>query len=105
MRSKPDLLPESYPEIERLLKVLKDNPAIKIELAGHTDNVGKASRNESLSQRRAKAVKAYLIKKGIAANRMSAKGFGEMKPYANNKYIGGRAKNRRVELKLGYSDK
>jgi outer membrane protein OmpA-like peptidoglycan-associated protein len=99
------ILKVSYEQLDVIAEALQADPDLHLSIEGHTDNVGKASRNESLSQRRANAVKAYLMKKGIAANRMSATGFGEMKPYANNKYIGGRAKNRRVELKLGYSDK
>lgn len=96
------ILKVSYEQLDFIAEQLQADPNLRLSIEGHTDNVGKASRNETLSERRANSVKAYLIKKGIDASRLSTKGFGEMKPAASNKYIGGRAKNRRVELKLGY---
>jgi outer membrane protein OmpA-like peptidoglycan-associated protein len=70
----------------------------KIRIEGHTDNKGKPDHNKDLSKRRALAVKAYLVKKGIAESRLDAEGFGQDKPIADNKTEAGRAKNRRVEF-------
>jgi outer membrane protein OmpA-like peptidoglycan-associated protein len=98
------ILKVSYEQLDFIADQLQSDPDLRLSIEGHTDNVGKASRNDALSQKRANAVKAYLVKKGIDASRMTSKGFGEMKPMATNKYIGGRAKNRRVELKLGYQE-
>jgi len=100
VRSKPDLLPESYPEIERLLKVLVDNPAIKIELAGHTDNVGNADLNRELSEQRVNTIKTYLVGKGISASRITGKGYGGTKPIADNNNEATRKLNRRVEFTI-----
>ena len=80
--------------------MLKDNPTVKIEISGHTDNVGKPADNLALSNSRAKSVVNYLISKGIAAQRLVAKGYGETKPMADNKTEEGKAKNRRTELKV-----
>jgi len=67
---------------------------------GHTDNTGKVETNKALSQKRADAVKAYLVSKNIAESRLTATGMGQDEPIADNKTAAGRAKNRRVELKL-----
>lgn len=96
------ILKVSYEQLDYIAEQLNADPDLRLSIEGHTDNVGKASRNELLSDRRANAVKAYLIKKGIEPSRLKTKGFGEMKPEVSNKYVGGRARNRRVELKLGY---
>jgi OOP family OmpA-OmpF porin len=72
---------------------------VKIEIGGHTDADGHESSNLKLSQRRADTVKNYLVKKGVPASRMTAKGYGELHPVADNKSPEGKAKNRRVELK------
>jgi len=69
-------------------------------IGGHTDSVGSAKLNQSLSESRAKAVLDYLVSKGIAADRLSSKGYGEDTPIASNKTRSGRAKNRRVEINL-----
>ena len=82
--------------------ILKANPSAKLSIEGHTDNAGKSDTNKKLSQKRADAIAAYLAKKGIAANRLTATGFGDEKPVADNKTSEGRAKNRRVELKATY---
>jgi len=95
-----DLKPESQVELDRLVQLLNDNPTIKIEISGHTDNVGKPADNLVLSNNRAKAVTGYLTSKGIAAQRLVAKGYGETKPVADNKTEEGKAKNRRTELKV-----
>ena len=92
--------PKSQAELDKIVQLLNDNPGIKIEISGHTDNVGKPSDNLSLSNNRAKSVVTYLISKGIAAQRLAAKGYGETKPVADNTTDEGRAKNRRTELKV-----
>ena len=73
---------------------------MKIEISGYTDNVGKPADNLLLSNNRAKAVVAYLISKNIVAQRLTAKGYGETKPVADNKTEDGRAMNRRTEMKV-----
>lgn len=92
------LSPSSYVELDKLVQLLKDNPSVKVQVNGHTDNVGKPADNLLLSTKRAKSVVAYLISKGVAANRLTAKGFGSSKPIADNNSEAGRAKNRRTEL-------
>ncbi len=77
---------------------MKDNPTLKIQINGHTDNSGKAAENIVLSDSRAKAVTAYLIARGISAARLSSKGWGDTQPVADNE--ADRAKNRRTELKV-----
>lgn len=77
---------------------LKAASGLKIEVGGHTDNVGTPPANEKLSEERAKAVMAALVKRGVAANRLTAKGYGQSSPIADNRSEDGRARNRRVEL-------
>jgi len=79
-------------------QILIGLPGMKLEIAGYTDNIGDSKRNQQLSQKRAQAVKDYLVKQGIPADQLSAKGFGEADPIADNTTPEGRAKNRRVEL-------
>lgn len=95
---KYDLLPESYAELDRLFKVLKDNKGLQIEIGGHTDAVGSDANNMTLSNNRANAVMNYLVKKGINTSRLSAKGFGETKFIATNDTEEGKQLNRRVEF-------
>jgi outer membrane protein OmpA-like peptidoglycan-associated protein len=97
---KSTLRPESNSELDRLLKLMKDVPTLKIEISGHTDNTGSATLNETLSQSRAEAVVAYLTSKGIAANRMVAKGYGASKPIASNNSDDGKQQNRRTEFEI-----
>ena len=92
------ILPSSYAEIERLSLFLKRNKQVNIEIIGHTDNQGSKTYNLDLSLRRATALMNALIKKGIAANRLSAKGMGSEAPIATNDTEEGRAQNRRVEI-------
>lgn len=92
--------PKSQAELDKIVQLLNDNPTLKIEISGHTDNVGKPSDNLSLSNNRAKSVVSYLIGKGIASQRLVAKGYGETKPVADNTTEEGKAKNRRTELKV-----
>ena len=98
--NKYELKPESQIELDRLVQLLNENATVKIQIEGHTDNIGKAADNVKLSQNRARAVVNYLTKKGIATNRLIAKGFGASKPVTENKSEEGRAQNRRTELKV-----
>jgi len=95
-----DLLPESYPALEHAKQILKDNPEIKVEIRGYTDNVGTDESNQKLSERRAVTVRDYLIKGGIEANRLTAVGFGKSNPIGDNNTDIGKAKNRRIEFKI-----
>jgi len=97
---KATLKPSSYAELNDLVEYLKMKPSVKIEVAGHTDDVGDDAANMKLSQDRAQAVKAYLLKKGIAADRIVAKGYGETRPVATNDTPEGRQKNRRTEVTI-----
>jgi outer membrane protein OmpA-like peptidoglycan-associated protein len=99
------ILKVSYEQLDVIANTLMADPNLHLTIEGHTDNVGKAYKNDILSQKRANSVKAYLIKKGIPPSRMTTKAYGESRPAATNKYVGGRAKNRRVELKLTYAEK
>jgi outer membrane protein OmpA-like peptidoglycan-associated protein len=90
--------PESRPVIDEVQAVLKGEPGWKLTIEGHTDSTGSDSHNLDLSQRRAEAVKAYLIAGGIDSGRLQTKGLGESKPVADNATELGRAQNRRVEL-------
>ncbi|MDO8367730.1 MAG: OmpA family protein [Saprospiraceae bacterium] len=93
------LMPESLSELDRLAQLLKESPALKIQINGHTDNVGDVAFNQTLSEARAKAVQDYLLAKGIAPERLRFKGFGETKPIlGSNATVEGRARNRRTEF-------
>jgi outer membrane protein OmpA-like peptidoglycan-associated protein len=89
---------EDLPNIDKDVATLEQWGKVNIEVAGHTDSRGSDAYNIKLSQRRAEAVRDYLISKGIAADRLSAKGYGESQPVADNATDEGRFKNRRVEL-------
>lgn len=91
--------------LDKLAKVLVDNPDTNINIYGHTDSVGKDAYNMALSQRRADAVKAYLVGKGLAGSRMFTKGEGKNMPVASNDTDEGRAKNRRVEFAITANEK
>ncbi len=91
---------DSYAELARLVSLLADVPTLKIEISGHTDNVGAESFNELLSQRRADAVVTYLVSKGVDKKRLSAKGYGQSKPVDSNNTAAGRALNRRTEFEI-----
>jgi len=94
------LKPESEAELQKLTLFLKTNNNIKIEISGHTDNVGTAEHNLKLSQNRAKAVFDYLVNKGISADKLSYKGYGFSKPIDTNETEQGRAMNRRTEFSI-----
>lgn len=95
---KATIKPDSAPIIDQIATMMKNAPALKLAVEGHTDNVGDAKKNKKLSEDRANAVAQAIAEKGIDKNRMSAAGFGAEKPVADNKAESGRAKNRRVEL-------
>jgi OmpA-OmpF porin, OOP family len=95
---KDELLPRSFVELHKLLKIMRDNPTMQIEIVGHTDSLGQDKYNLDLSRRRAQAVATFLTTEGIAAKRMKARGEGEAKPIAPNDTDEGRAQNRRVEF-------
>ena len=90
--------PESMPTVNEIAAMLKANPAIAVSIEGHTDNTGSPSHNKTLSQKRAEAVVNALVNQGIDSQRVSAVGWGQDKPIADNKTEEGRAKNRRVEI-------
>lgn len=95
---KADILPESRPQIEQVAALLVANPSLELSIEGHTDNTGSAAHNRTLSEARAASVAATLVNQGIAKTRLSAAGFGQDRPVADNDSEEGRAKNRRVEL-------
>jgi OmpA-OmpF porin, OOP family len=94
------LKPESYPALDELVALLVRKDDERIEIGGHTDNVGKPEKNKILSMERAKSVMAYIISKGIDPNRLVAKGYGQTVPIASNKTAAGKAQNRRTEVKI-----
>jgi OmpA-OmpF porin, OOP family len=95
---KSDIQPESKAIIDQIYEMLKQNPDLKISIEGHTDNVGTAETNQILSESRAKSVMNELVSKGIPAERLKYKGWGQVKPIADNNTEEGKAKNRRVEI-------
>jgi outer membrane protein OmpA-like peptidoglycan-associated protein/tetratricopeptide (TPR) repeat protein len=95
-----NLKPESVIELDKVAQLLNDNPKLKIEISGHTDNVGVAKDNLTLSNNRSKAVVSYLLSKKIAVGRLIYKGFGATKPLADNTTETGKALNRRTELSV-----
>ncbi len=97
---KADLKEESYKVIDELVAYLNRKDDERIELGGHTDNVGKPAKNLILSAARANTVRAYLLMKGIDPTRVTAKGYGLSKPIASNKTAAGRAQNRRTEVTI-----
>ena len=97
---KATLKPESYAELDNVVKLLQNNEGVRLEISGHTDNVGSLKTNMKLSEDRAKAVVEYLIGKGIASNRLEYKGYAYTQPIAPNTTENGRAQNRRVEFKV-----
>lgn len=97
---KSTITPESYEVLEDAIKLLNDYPNVRVEIAGHTDSRGSKTKNMKLSQARADAVREYLIGKGIAADRLVAKGYGSAEPVASNKTAEGREENRRIEFRV-----
>lgn len=95
-----EIQPESYPELNRFYEFMKVNKKLIIELHGHTDNKGDPAENQTISENRAKAVADYLISKGIKAERIMVKGFGQSFPIAFNNDSEGREMNKRIEFKV-----
>lgn len=96
---KADIKPEFEPVLDEAVSILKENPGIHVEIAGHTCNMGPEQYNQRLSERRANSVKKYFVERGIDAKRLKAVGYGESKPITDNSTIEKRRMNRRVELK------
>jgi OOP family OmpA-OmpF porin len=97
---KYDLKERSVTELDKVVRFLSDNPAVKVEIGGHTDNVGTAAYNLQLSQKRAQSVADYLIKKGLDAKRIKQIGYGSQKPIKPNDSDSNRQANRRIEFKI-----
>jgi outer membrane protein OmpA-like peptidoglycan-associated protein len=95
---KSTLLTSSYAALDQIAESLREWPEVRVEIQGHTDNTGDDAMNMELSRQRAETVRQYLINKGIDSDRLTANGYGEDKPIADNKTAAGRAKNRRVEI-------
>lgn len=98
--NKATLGPESVSELDRMVTLMNENPALKIEISSHTDSKGSDEYNAKLSQARAQSVVDYLINKGIAKDRLTAKGYGESQPIEKNDTEEGRQMNRRTEFKI-----
>lgn len=97
--NKWELRPEAYPLMAEAIRILEENPEMRVEIQGHTDDRGPESYNQMLSEKRALAVRDYLIKNNIDSDRLKAKGFGESKPLFSNDTEEGRQKNRRVRFR------
>lgn len=95
-----DLRPESYVELDRVVKLLKENPTVEIEMSAHTDSYGSDAYNLKLSDNRARSVMEYILSKGIATSRITSHGYGETQPVAPNDTPENRQLNRRVEFKI-----
>jgi outer membrane protein OmpA-like peptidoglycan-associated protein len=98
--NKAILAPASYPQLNQVIDFLSSNSSVKLEISGHTDNVGNAKTNLKLSADRAKAVVNYMVKNGIDKTRLTAMGYGFSQPVAPNNTPEGREQNRRVEFKI-----
>jgi outer membrane protein OmpA-like peptidoglycan-associated protein len=94
------ILPESEPELKKLVSFLKSNPGLIVEIQGHTDNTGTSAGNQRLSELRAKSVEEYLVQNGTQAQRLSSTGYGESRPVASNEKEEGRRLNRRTTIKI-----
>jgi OmpA-OmpF porin, OOP family len=95
-----DLKDKSITELQKINRFLTENPHVKVEIGGHTDNSGAAAYNKQLSEKRAQSVYDYLIKEGIDPGRLARKGYGSESPLADNNTEEGRQKNRRIEFKI-----
>jgi outer membrane protein OmpA-like peptidoglycan-associated protein len=96
--AKATIQSDSESVLKQIAQLLQDNPTLKLRVEGHTDNQGAATANQTLSDKRAQAVVAWLTSHGVPASRLVARGFGASKPVSDNTTEDGRAKNRRVEL-------
>ena len=102
--AKSTIKPVSFKILDDVAKVLAENPTYLVEIQGHTDNVGKKDANQLLSENRAKAVRDYLINKGIDEKRMTSNGYGDTKPVLPNTNAKNKAKNRRVEFVVSFEE-
>src|SRR5690606_32959468 len=102
---KSDLKANAKENIRQLVKTMNENADTDILVVGHTDNVGRASYNQGLSERRAAAVKSYAVAQGLASGRIKTKGMGAEEPISSNESDAGRAENRRVEIVIVANDK
>ncbi|GAB3791568.1 hypothetical protein GCM10028819_00220 [Spirosoma humi] len=98
VQSKTELLPDAQPALEQLLQFMQNQPTAEIELSGHTDNQGDFDQNLALSKQRVDVIKAYLVSNGIAATRITTRGYGPTRPIASNNSEATRQLNRRVEM-------
>ena len=99
-RATADLLPTSYPTLNALVRTLRQQPTMRLEIAGHTDNVGNPRLNVRLSEQRARVVRRYLVQQGIDSLRLAAVGYGGQRPVADNRDPKQRPRNRRVEITI-----
>ena len=99
-RGNASMLPGSYETLDEVVTFLQENPAVEIEVSGHTDNQGRADLNLALSRERAAAVKEYLVKQGVDGNRITQQGYGGTRPLVSNAIEEERSKNRRVEFTI-----
>ena len=97
-----EMLPSSFTALNEVVKIMREDSLLIINIEAHADSIGTSERNLILSEKRAKSVAKFFISKGIAPERMSSKGYGDTKPIADNTTEAGRARNRRVELIIGY---
>ncbi len=95
-----DLKPKSIPELQKIIRFMNENAAVRVEVSGHTDSTGQAVYNKQLSEKRAIAVYNYLLQKGIQKNRLTPVGFGSERPIASNDSEIGRKQNRRIEFRI-----
>ncbi|MEW5855570.1 MAG: OmpA family protein, partial [Myxococcota bacterium] len=102
--NKDTIQPRSYPLLDQVAQVLKTHPELRVRVEGHTDSQGKPEANLDLSDRRANAVRTYLIGKGVDAQRLEARGYGQTRPVDTNKTSRGRENNRRVEFVVLVND-
>lgn len=101
---KSEIRPKSFRVLNQAVEIFKKYPSIRIEIQGHTDNRGRESYNQQLSEARADAVREYLVAQGIEEDRITSKGFGPSTPVASNKSSSGRAQNRRIEFQIVQGD-
>lgn len=97
---KSTLRPESFVSLDQLAELMKSKQSLKIEIAGHTDDIGEDHTNQLLSENRAKAVRMYIVRQGVSPDRITAVGYGESSPVALNVSEEGRQKNRRTEVHI-----
>ena len=95
-----ELLPSSYPTLDKAAAVLQEFSGVRMEVQGHASSEGSDSYNLKLSEKRAKAVRQYLIDRGVESGRLTARGYGETVPLSSNRTRSGRSQNRRVEFQI-----